>query len=90
MILKNTLSYNQSISFLYVRSFVMAATYHKQIKNYLELIPDNGKDFPTTNPASPHSLSTVQHRCSNDPAQVREEADLLRQVHFFYRKCTGN
>lgn len=58
----------------------MATIYQEEIKSFLELIPESGADALSTSAALNSSLS---HRCSNDPVQVREEADMLRQVLFY-------
>lgn len=59
----------------------MVANYQKEIKNYLELVPNSGasdfQDSVSTNLPVPPQL---QHKCSNDPAQVRREAEILTKV----------
>ncbi|XP_057373719.1 transmembrane protein 39A-like [Daphnia carinata] len=55
-------------------TFVMAATYREEIRTYLELIP-NQTGINDVMLCS----SQLQHRCSNDPIQVRQEVETLRK-----------
>lgn len=54
----------------------MGTTFKEEIKNYLELVPDSN------NIAEHTAVDTknVQHKCSNDPSQVRNEVEMLRKV----------
>ena len=53
----------------------MGATFQEEVKNYVELVSD-------VNEVTEHTAGgkNIQHKCSNDPIQVRNEVEILRQV----------
>ena len=51
----------------------MATTYQEEIKNFLELVPTDQPNLGL------HQIP-IQHKCSNDPAEVRQEVEFLRHV----------
>lgn len=55
----------------------MITIYRKEIKSYLELIPNASGADGVNN--SLHS-SQIKHKCSSDPAVVRQEVETLRKV----------
>ncbi|EFX81380.1 hypothetical protein DAPPUDRAFT_303413 [Daphnia pulex] len=55
-------------------TLVMATTYRSEFKNFLELVPNQ---LGTSDVLL--QSSQLQHRCSNDPALVRQEVETLRQ-----------
>ena len=55
----------------------MVTTYRKEIKSYLELVPTTIEDNGVNNHLQ---SSQIQHKCSSDPAVVRQEVDTLRKV----------
>jgi len=54
-------------------TFVMATTYQEEIQNFLELVPESL--------AQDHKQQEciIQHKCSNDPVEVRQEVEFLRK-----------
>lgn len=70
-----------TVSVLY-RVFVMAATYQEDIQSYLELVPDGDGIIELSSSSQQYLNSSVQHKCSNDPVQIRQEVESLRQVCF--------
>ena len=54
----------------------MATTYQEEIQNFLELVPES-----FTQDHKQHE-SVIQHKCSNDPVEVRQEVEFLRKVIF--------
>ena len=54
----------------------MATTYQEEIQNFLELVPESL--------AQDHKQQEciIQHKCSNDPVEVRQEVEFLRKVNF--------
>lgn len=63
----------------------MVTTYRKEIKSYLELIPTSVGDIGVN---SHLQSSQIQHKCSSDPAVVRQEVEALRTVcgKYFFLK----
>ena len=55
----------------------MASTYREEIKSYLDLIPNNKTEASEVYNSTSEQL---QHRCSSDPDQVRQEVETLRTV----------
>ena len=48
----------------------MATTYQEEIQNFLELVPE---------------LPVIQHKCSKDPVEVRQEVEILRKVREMFQ-----
>lgn len=57
----------------------MVSIYRKEIKSYMELIP-NKIEISEVHHGSVDSSSQLQHRCSSDPDLVRQEVEILRSV----------
>lgn len=53
----------------------MGATFQEEVKNYLELVTDVHEGAELTVDGK-----NIQHKCSNDPTQVRNEVEKLRKV----------
>jgi len=51
-------------------TFIMATTYQEEIQNFLELVPE---------------LPVIQHKCSKDPVEVRQEVEILRKVREMFQ-----
>lgn len=55
----------------------MVTTYRKEIKSYLDLLPTTIVENDVNNHLQ---SSQIQHKCSSDPAVVRQEVETLRTV----------